>query len=190
MENALIRVVSLNVLLIDGFQTTSDNVHGCLISLIQAAGFIFVAKIHDAMTPFGILLSPERSGQQKDERKCEIKRNEQNQPGSPVDQAKIGLASGGVRVITGTSLIATIVVATTVVGALIGSIPIGATLMLFFVYSTKLIVETLILSPGTRLLMKCLMLRIKPRVEPFMRSTSTQSDNERSSQWNREKGVL
>lgn len=68
-QNALMRIAFLGVQLLDGFQTTSDNVHGCLISLMQEAGFTSVAETHHAMTPFGTLslyravVSAERRGE-------------------------------------------------------------------------------------------------------------------------------
>lgn len=54
-QNILMRVAFLGVQLLDGFRTTSDNVHGRLISLMQEAGFTSVVEAHHAITPFGTL---------------------------------------------------------------------------------------------------------------------------------------
>jgi len=54
-QNILMRFAFLGVQLLDGFQTTADNVHGRLIPFMQEAGFTSVAETHRAMTPFGTL---------------------------------------------------------------------------------------------------------------------------------------
>lgn len=52
---ALMRIAFLPVQLLDGFATTSDNVHGRLPALIAAAGFRDVAETHRARTMLGML---------------------------------------------------------------------------------------------------------------------------------------
>jgi phosphinothricin acetyltransferase len=54
-QNVLMRVAFLGVQLVDGFTTTSDSVHGRLISFMRAAGFTAVAETHREMTIFGTL---------------------------------------------------------------------------------------------------------------------------------------
>ncbi|MGE0682512.1 MAG: class I SAM-dependent methyltransferase [Candidatus Binatia bacterium] len=54
-QNPLMRLAFLGVQLLDGFQTTADNVYGRLIPLMREAGFASVAETHHAMTPLGTL---------------------------------------------------------------------------------------------------------------------------------------
>lgn len=54
-QNSLMRLAFLGVQLLDGFQTTTDNVRGCLIPFMREAGFAKVAETHHAMTPLGTL---------------------------------------------------------------------------------------------------------------------------------------
>lgn len=54
-QNLLMRLAFLGVQLLDGFQTTTDNVHGRLIPLMHEAGFVSVVETHHAMTPLGTL---------------------------------------------------------------------------------------------------------------------------------------
>jgi len=54
-QNALMRVAFLGVQLLDGFETTSDNVEGRLPELMRQAGFSAVAETHREMTVFGTL---------------------------------------------------------------------------------------------------------------------------------------
>jgi ubiquinone/menaquinone biosynthesis C-methylase UbiE len=54
-QNLLMRLTFLGVQFLDGFRTTTDNVRGRLIPLMQEAGFTSVAETHSAMTPLGTL---------------------------------------------------------------------------------------------------------------------------------------
>lgn len=54
-QNALMRLAYLVVQLLDGFQTTWDNVRGLLIPLMEEAGFAEVSETHREMTVFGTL---------------------------------------------------------------------------------------------------------------------------------------
>lgn len=54
-QNGLMRVAFLGVQLLDGFATTSDNVRGHLVPMMQEAGFLDVSETHRAMTMLGTL---------------------------------------------------------------------------------------------------------------------------------------
>ncbi len=54
-RNRLMRLAFLGVQLLDGFETTSDNVHGRLIPLMRESGFMYVQETHHEMTVFGTL---------------------------------------------------------------------------------------------------------------------------------------
>lgn len=54
-QNALMRVAFLAVQLLDGFESTADNVHGRLIPLMKEAGFDPVTEESREMTVFGTL---------------------------------------------------------------------------------------------------------------------------------------
>jgi ubiquinone/menaquinone biosynthesis C-methylase UbiE len=54
-QNLLMRVLFLGVQLLDGFETTKDNVQGRLPDLIRAAGFKGVEETHHEMTLLGTL---------------------------------------------------------------------------------------------------------------------------------------
>jgi len=54
-HDALMRAAFLPVQLLDGFETTSDNVHGVLPALIDAAEFEHVQETHRRRTVFGTL---------------------------------------------------------------------------------------------------------------------------------------
>jgi ubiquinone/menaquinone biosynthesis C-methylase UbiE len=54
-QNLLMRVLFLGVQLLDGFETTKDNVQGRLPDLIRAAGFEGVEETHHEMTLLGTL---------------------------------------------------------------------------------------------------------------------------------------
>lgn len=54
-QNLLMRIAFLGVQLFDGFATTSDNVEGRLISMMEEAGFDGVEETHREMTLFGTL---------------------------------------------------------------------------------------------------------------------------------------
>lgn len=54
-QNALMRVAFLGVQLLDGFETTADNVAGRLIPLMREAGFADAEETHHEMTVFGTL---------------------------------------------------------------------------------------------------------------------------------------
>ena len=54
-QNALMRLAFLGVQLLDGFESTSDNVEGRLIPLLEEAGFESVEETHREMTLFGTL---------------------------------------------------------------------------------------------------------------------------------------
>ncbi len=54
-RNRLMRLAFLGVQLLDGFETTSDNVQGRLIPLMKEAGFMYVQETHHEMTVFGTL---------------------------------------------------------------------------------------------------------------------------------------
>ena len=49
------RLAFLGVQLLDGFETTSDNVQGRLVPLMEQAGFRSVSETHREMTVFGTL---------------------------------------------------------------------------------------------------------------------------------------
>ncbi len=51
----LMRAASLGVQLLDGFETTSDNVRGRLLSMMRDAGFVSVAETHRERTMLGTL---------------------------------------------------------------------------------------------------------------------------------------
>jgi ubiquinone/menaquinone biosynthesis C-methylase UbiE len=54
-QNAIMRLAYVVVQLLDGFRTTSDNLRGLLVPLIQEAGFAGVSETHQEMTVFGTL---------------------------------------------------------------------------------------------------------------------------------------
>ncbi len=54
-QNILMRAAFLGVQLLDGFETTTDNVNGLLPELIARAGFRDVAETHREATVFGTL---------------------------------------------------------------------------------------------------------------------------------------
>jgi ubiquinone/menaquinone biosynthesis C-methylase UbiE len=54
-QNALMRLAFLGVQLLDGFDSTSDNVRGLLVPMMQESGFASVAELHNEMTVFGTL---------------------------------------------------------------------------------------------------------------------------------------
>ena len=54
-QDLLMRLAFLPVQLLDGFETTSDNVRGLLVPLIREAGFEEVAETHRERTVFGTL---------------------------------------------------------------------------------------------------------------------------------------
>ncbi len=54
-QNALMRVAFLSVQLLDGFQTTTENVRRGLVPVLRDAGFDSVAETHREMTLFGTL---------------------------------------------------------------------------------------------------------------------------------------
>jgi SAM-dependent methyltransferase len=54
-QNSLMRLAFLGVQLLDGFESTGDNVAGRLPELMRAAGFHSVAETHREMTVFGTL---------------------------------------------------------------------------------------------------------------------------------------
>ena len=54
-QNALMRLAFLGVQLLDGFESTSDNVEGRLIPLLEEAGFESVEETQREMTLFGTL---------------------------------------------------------------------------------------------------------------------------------------
>ncbi len=54
-QNAFMRLAFLGVQLLDGFESTSDNVEGRLIPLLEEAGFESVEETHREMTLFGTL---------------------------------------------------------------------------------------------------------------------------------------
>ncbi len=54
-QNALMRVAFLGVQLLDGFQTTTENVRRGLVPVLRDAGFRSVAETHREMTLFGTL---------------------------------------------------------------------------------------------------------------------------------------
>ncbi len=54
-QNSLMRVLFGLVQLLDGFETTGDNVRGVLPALIQEAGFSAVEPIRDMATPLGTI---------------------------------------------------------------------------------------------------------------------------------------
>ncbi len=54
-QNTLMRLAFLGVQLLDGFETTSDNVKGRLIPLMEEAGFESVEETQREMTLFGTL---------------------------------------------------------------------------------------------------------------------------------------
>ncbi len=54
-QNLAMRLAFLGVQLLDGFETTSDNVRGRLVSLMEHAGFTSVSETHHEMTMFGTL---------------------------------------------------------------------------------------------------------------------------------------
>lgn len=54
-QNPLMRLAFLGVQLLDGFQTTTDNVQGRLIPLMREAGFVSVVETRRAMTVLGTL---------------------------------------------------------------------------------------------------------------------------------------
>ncbi len=54
-QNLVMRLAFLGVQLLDGFETTSDNVQGRLETLMSEAGFTSVSETHREMTIFGTL---------------------------------------------------------------------------------------------------------------------------------------
>jgi len=54
-QNLLMRLAFLGVQLLDGFESTADNVRGALVPLMQEAGFDSVEETHREMTLFGTL---------------------------------------------------------------------------------------------------------------------------------------
>ncbi len=52
-QNALMRVAFVSVQLLDGFQTTTENVRRGLVPVLRDAGFDSVAETHREMTLFG-----------------------------------------------------------------------------------------------------------------------------------------
>lgn len=54
-QSTLMRIAFLGVQLLDGFETTSDNVKGRLPELVRRAGFEGVTQTHREMTVFGTL---------------------------------------------------------------------------------------------------------------------------------------
>jgi ubiquinone/menaquinone biosynthesis C-methylase UbiE len=54
-QNPLMRIAFLGVQLLDGFETTNDNVRGLLPDLMRSAGFEEVEETHHEMTMFGTL---------------------------------------------------------------------------------------------------------------------------------------
>ena len=54
-QNALMRVAFVSVQLLDGFQTTTENVRRGLVPVLREAGFDSVAETHREMTLFGTL---------------------------------------------------------------------------------------------------------------------------------------
>ncbi len=54
-QNLVMRLAFLGVQLLDGFETTSDNVRGGLAPFMSEAGFISVSETHREMTIFGTL---------------------------------------------------------------------------------------------------------------------------------------
>lgn len=54
-HNALMRVASLGIRLLDGAETTADNLAGRLAQMMEQAGFASVRETHQEMTMFGTL---------------------------------------------------------------------------------------------------------------------------------------
>ena len=54
-QNALMWLASLGIRLLDGAETTGDNLGGKLPALMEEAGFISVAEMDRLMTAFGTL---------------------------------------------------------------------------------------------------------------------------------------
>ncbi len=54
-QNALLRVAFFGVQLLDGFQTTTENVRRGLVPVLRGAGFRSVEETHREMTLFGTL---------------------------------------------------------------------------------------------------------------------------------------
>ena len=54
-KSPLMRFAFLGVQLLDGFETTADNVAGRLVPMIEEAGFVGVAETHHEPTLFGTL---------------------------------------------------------------------------------------------------------------------------------------
>ncbi len=54
-QNFLMRIAFLGIQLLDGFETTRDNVQGLLPDFIRAAGFEGVEETHHEMTLLGTL---------------------------------------------------------------------------------------------------------------------------------------
>ncbi len=54
-RSLLMRAAFLGVQLLDGFETTADNIRGRLVSFMKEAGFASVAETHRAPTLFGTL---------------------------------------------------------------------------------------------------------------------------------------
>lgn len=54
-QNLAMRLAFLGVRLLDGFETTSDSVHGRLVPLMERAGFTSASETDRAMTMFGTL---------------------------------------------------------------------------------------------------------------------------------------
>ncbi len=54
-HNALMRIASLSIRLLDGYATTVDNLNGRLIALMGEAGFREPRETHQEMTMFGTL---------------------------------------------------------------------------------------------------------------------------------------
>ncbi len=54
-RSLVMRLAFLSVQLLDGFETTADNVAGRLVPMMEEAGFVSVAETHRAPTVFGTL---------------------------------------------------------------------------------------------------------------------------------------
>ena len=54
-QNVAMRLAFLSVQLLDGFETTSDNVQGGLVPFMNEAGFALASETHREMTIFGTL---------------------------------------------------------------------------------------------------------------------------------------
>jgi cyclopropane fatty-acyl-phospholipid synthase-like methyltransferase len=54
-HNVLMRVAALGIRLLDGHETTADNLNGRLVALMEEAGFLEARETHQEMTMFGTL---------------------------------------------------------------------------------------------------------------------------------------